>query len=94
MENWLGSKDRIAQGALAQPLSPETYLQMIAVDNIGAFVVAASEKPGHRTGRTLELAGDDLSLNDIAAPSTQSPDTKCAISRYLSKSSRREQVAK
>jgi uncharacterized protein YbjT (DUF2867 family) len=66
MENWLGSKDRIAQGTLVQPLSPETHLQMIAVDDIGAFVAAAFEKPGRWTGRTLDLAGDDLSMNDIA----------------------------
>jgi uncharacterized protein YbjT (DUF2867 family) len=66
MENWLGSKERIAQGTLAQPLSPETHLQMIAVDDIGAFVAAAFEKPGRWIGRTLDIAGDDLSMNDIA----------------------------
>jgi uncharacterized protein YbjT (DUF2867 family) len=66
MENWFGSKDYIAQGILALPLSPETHLQMIAVDDIGSFVTAAFEKPGRWIGRTEQIAGDDLSMNDIA----------------------------
>jgi uncharacterized protein YbjT (DUF2867 family) len=65
MENWLGSKDHIARGVLALPLSPETHLQMIAVDDIGSFVAAAFEKSGRWIGRTEQIAGDDLSMNDI-----------------------------
>jgi uncharacterized protein YbjT (DUF2867 family) len=67
MENWLGMKDSINQGTLALPLSPDTRLQMIAVDDIGAFVVRAFEHPGHWQGRAVELAGDELSMTDIAA---------------------------
>ncbi len=66
MENWLGSRDHIARGALVLPLTPETHLQMIAVDDIGAFVAAAFEKPGRWIGRTVQIAGDDLSMNAIA----------------------------
>jgi uncharacterized protein YbjT (DUF2867 family) len=66
MENWFGSKAYIAQGILALPLSPETHLQMIAVDDIGSFVTAAFEKSGRWIGRTEQIAGDDLSMNDIA----------------------------
>ncbi len=66
MENWFGSKDSIEAGTLALPLSPERHLQMIAVDDIGAFVAAAFEKPGRWTGRAVQIAGDDLSMNDIA----------------------------
>jgi uncharacterized protein YbjT (DUF2867 family) len=65
MENWLGMRDRIEQGVLALPLRPETTLQMIAVDDIGAFVSMAFEKPGHWKGRTVSLAGDELSMVDL-----------------------------
>ena len=67
MENLLGMRERIEQGALALPLDPETRLQMIAVDDIGAFVALAFERPGHWQGRTFELAGDEVSMTDLAA---------------------------
>jgi uncharacterized protein YbjT (DUF2867 family) len=66
MENWFGSNEQILAGTLALPLSPERHLQMIAVDDIGAFVVAAFEKPGRWIGRALEIAGDELAITDIA----------------------------
>jgi uncharacterized protein YbjT (DUF2867 family) len=66
MENWLGMKDSIKQGVLAQPLSPDRKLEMIAVDDIGAFAALAFEHTGHWRDRTFELAGDSLSMTDIA----------------------------
>ena len=66
MENWLGSKEQIEEGILPQPLNPETRLQMIAVDDIGAFVAAAFEHPGHWEGRAIDIAGDELSMAEIA----------------------------
>jgi uncharacterized protein YbjT (DUF2867 family) len=41
MENWLGMRSNIEKGVLALPLRPETRFQMIAVDDIGAFVAMA-----------------------------------------------------
>ena len=67
MENWLGMASQINQGTLALPLRPETRLQMIAVDDIGAFVAMSFERPGHWEGRTVELAGDELSMTELAA---------------------------
>jgi uncharacterized protein YbjT (DUF2867 family) len=67
MDNWLWMKDQINGGAVAYPLSPDRRLQMIAVDDIGAFVALAFEHSGHWRNRAFDLAGDDLSMNDIAA---------------------------
>jgi uncharacterized protein YbjT (DUF2867 family) len=39
---------------------------MIAVDDIGAFAAMAFEKPGHWQGRAVDIAGDELSMNDLA----------------------------
>jgi uncharacterized protein YbjT (DUF2867 family) len=66
MENWLGSKEQTEKGTLAQPLNPETRLQMIAVDDIGAFVAMAFEHPGHWERRAVDIAGDELSMTEIA----------------------------
>ncbi len=82
MENWLGMRDRIEAGILALPLSPETRLQMIAVDDIGAFAALAFEKPGHWQGRAVELAGDELSMTELAQ----------AFSRMTGREVRYEQV--
>jgi uncharacterized protein YbjT (DUF2867 family) len=66
MENWLGARAHIEQGTLALPLSPDTRLQMIAVDDIGAFVATAFEHPGRWQGRAADIAGDELSMTELA----------------------------
>lgn len=67
MDNWAWSEASFAKGVMAQPLSPQTRLQQICVDDIGAFVAAAFADPATWTGQTVELAGDDLSMSDAAA---------------------------
>ncbi len=67
MENWLGMRQGIEAGTLAQPLAPDTRLQMIAVDDIGAFAAMAFEHTGKWQGRAVELAGDELSMTELAA---------------------------
>jgi uncharacterized protein YbjT (DUF2867 family) len=67
MENWLMMREGIEAGVITLPLSPETRLQMIAVDDIGAFVALAFEHPGRWHNRAFELAGDELSMTEIAA---------------------------
>ena len=67
MENWQrGFGESIRNGQLQQPLSPTTNLQMVAVDDIGAFAVLAFEDPGKWKNRTFSLAGDELSMQQIA----------------------------
>ena len=67
MENWLGMRTQIDGGVLSLPLPPDKKLQQIAVDDIGAFVALAFTRPGHWEGRAVELAGDELSMSDVAA---------------------------
>jgi uncharacterized protein YbjT (DUF2867 family) len=67
MENWLRAFGAsIHDGQLQQPLSPTTHLHMIAVDDIGAFAALAFEDPGKWKNRTFSLAGDELSMLEIA----------------------------
>jgi uncharacterized protein YbjT (DUF2867 family) len=66
MENWLSMRDKIESGVLAQPLKPDTRLQMVAVDDIGAVATMAFEKPKFWEGRAMELAGDELTMTELA----------------------------
>jgi uncharacterized protein YbjT (DUF2867 family) len=67
MENWLGRfGESIRNGQLQQPLGPTTNLQMVAVDDIGAFAALAFEYPAKWKNRTFSLAGDELSMQQIA----------------------------
>lgn len=66
MENWLGMRQAIESGALSLPLEPSTRLQMIAVDDIGGVAAMAFEQPGKWQGRTFDIAGDELSMAELA----------------------------
>lgn len=66
MENLLAMRDRIDGGEIALPARPETRLPMIAVDDIGSFVAMAFEKPGHWQDQTREIAGDEMTLAEMA----------------------------
>jgi uncharacterized protein YbjT (DUF2867 family) len=52
---------------LAHFVGADSRLQMIATDDIAAFALLAFEAPGAWRGRTVELAGDDLSGADAKA---------------------------
>jgi uncharacterized protein YbjT (DUF2867 family) len=67
MENLLGVAGAVREGTLAFPLTPDRTLQMIAVDDIGAFAAIAFEHSQKWMGRVLELAGDEMSMKDLAA---------------------------
>ena len=71
MENWLAMRDGIEGGALSLPLSPRTRLQMVAVDDIGGFVALAFEHSGRWRNRAFELAGDELSMSELAEAFTR-----------------------
>jgi len=71
MENWLGMRAMIEQGTLALPLSPDTRLQMIAVEDIGSFTALAFEHPGHWEGRAVDIAGEELSMTGLAEAFTR-----------------------
>ena len=66
MENLLGMRQSIEEGGIRLPLRPETRLQMIAVDDIGAFVAMALERPGKWNGRAIDIAGDEMSMAELA----------------------------
>jgi uncharacterized protein YbjT (DUF2867 family) len=67
MENFNWSRALILNGKFAGfPLRRDKTLQLIAVDDIGAFVALAFESAQAYLGKSIELAGDELTEPQIA----------------------------
>jgi uncharacterized protein YbjT (DUF2867 family) len=66
MENLLGMRQTIDGGTISLPLNADTRLQMIAVNDIGGVVAMAFAHPGKWQGRAFDLAGDELSMAELA----------------------------
>ena len=60
MENLLQQRKAILAGKLTGFEPPDAAHQWIATDDIGRFVAQAFADPEHWTGRTIEIAGDEL----------------------------------
>jgi uncharacterized protein YbjT (DUF2867 family) len=67
MENLASPMMGPRDGVLANALKATTSLQMIAVDDIGAFAAMAFARPDEFIGQALELAGDALTMPQVAA---------------------------
>src|SRR6185295_18251546 len=67
MENLYFAKEQLAKGIYAAPLPPTRTLAQVAVADIGAVAVRLLEDAGRFTGKRIDLAGDDLSGNDVVA---------------------------
>ena len=67
MDNFRWQAAGIREGRLVQGIKPETRLQMIAVDDIGGIAALAFREPDEWIGRTLEIAGDELTMVEAAA---------------------------
>ncbi|MGW4735283.1 NmrA family NAD(P)-binding protein [Streptomyces shenzhenensis] len=70
MENFLPSEaflfPRGVAGGLVSLVKPATHLSLVAVDDIGTTAAAAVAAPERFDGVELELAGDYLTMSDIA----------------------------
>jgi len=68
MENTAWQKPAISNGSYSgMGLRPDKALQIVAVDDIGAFAALALARPAEYLGRTIELAGDQLTEPQMAA---------------------------
>ena len=60
---------------------------MVAVDDIGGIVAGIFEHPGKWQDRALDLAGDELSMGELARVFTRAADAKSATCRRRGRSS-------
>lgn len=66
MGNYNWSRAQILNGTLTSlGLRPEKEIQSIAVEDIGVFAVLAFANPEQYIGKTIELAGDELTESQI-----------------------------
>jgi uncharacterized protein YbjT (DUF2867 family) len=67
MENYAWSRDAILHGNFQGfGLRPDKTVQLVATEDIGAFAELAFADPERYLGQTVELAGDELTENQIA----------------------------
>jgi len=67
MENLYFGKEQLAKGIYAATLAPTKTLAQIAVADIGAVAVRVLEDAASFTGKRFDIAGDELSGNDVVA---------------------------
>jgi uncharacterized protein YbjT (DUF2867 family) len=61
-----GLSNLVMISALSSLVRPEKTIQLISVEDIAVFASLAFAQPEHYIGRTLELAGDAVTLSRIA----------------------------
>ncbi|RJL35270.1 NmrA/HSCARG family protein [Bailinhaonella thermotolerans] len=66
MENQVHPQMGVRDGVLADVFLPHVPVQLIAAADIGAFATLAFTRPSEYAGRTIELAGDELTMPQIA----------------------------
>ena len=72
MENFNWQRPQITNGTYTgMGLRPEKGIQMVAVDDIGAFAALAFGEPEKFLGQTIELAGDELTEAQIVETLTK-----------------------
>lgn len=72
MDNFVPPKSEymfphLQEGRILTALEPTTRLQLVAAEDVGAFARAAFESPGHFHRQDLELAAEDLTMDEVAA---------------------------
>ena len=67
MENIQYGREQLAKGVYASTLAPTRRLAQIAVADIGAVAVRLFENPDRFAGKRFDLAGDELTGNDVVA---------------------------
>ncbi|WP_436343250.1 NmrA/HSCARG family protein [Natronorubrum sp. FCH18a] len=60
------AEDVVEDGQIALPLEEGVSLQMIDVDDVGRAAAVAFENPDEFVGERVELAGDELTLDEAA----------------------------
>jgi len=71
MENFTTYAKPSPEGVLTMPMRPDRKLAMVALRDIGEFGAAAFIRPKDFLGEAIDLAGDELTIPEVAALSTK-----------------------
>jgi uncharacterized protein YbjT (DUF2867 family) len=83
MENYLLRRDRIEAGELGGPFAGTMRQQLIAIPDIAAVVAAVFARPEETAGEELDLAGDELTLEGVAAVFARALDRPVRYARQV-----------
>lgn len=67
MENFTTYSKPSPDGVLTMPMRPDRKLAMVALRDIGQFGAAAFIRPKDFLGQAIDLAGDELTIPEVAA---------------------------
>jgi uncharacterized protein YbjT (DUF2867 family) len=67
MENFTTYSKPSPEGVLTMPLRPDRKLAMVALRDIGQFGTATFGRPKDFLGEAIDLAGDELTIPEVAA---------------------------
>ena len=67
MQNWYNyMREPILNGTLPLPLNPQTHLQQISVEDVGAIGTMVFQVPAKWSGRAIDLASEELIMLRVA----------------------------
>jgi uncharacterized protein YbjT (DUF2867 family) len=66
VQNFEAQREDVEDGVLAWPVAEDTLLAVVDVDDVGTVAATAFAHPGAYAGVHLDLAGDVLTLSEIA----------------------------
>ncbi|MEX0707044.1 MAG: NmrA/HSCARG family protein [Woeseia sp.] len=67
MNNWRWTFAELQNGRYIEPRDLSAHHQWIAASDIGFFVAEAFDHPSEWIGRTVEIAGDEMTLGELRA---------------------------
>jgi uncharacterized protein YbjT (DUF2867 family) len=63
----LAMHQAIMNGTMTMAIKPDRFLQMLAVEDLGEFVRIAFDHPDEYIGKSMDLAGDEMTMPQVAA---------------------------
>lgn len=66
----------LKHGEIATALHPQTRMQLIAADDVGAFAAAAFGDPGRFASQNIDLAAEALTMEEVAGTLTEAVGRK------------------
>lgn len=66
-EGWFAPQEQDGKLSITMAMPKSRKLQMIAVDDVGATAAIVFSNPDKYSGKTLTIAGDELTIPDVAA---------------------------
>ena len=82
MDNFTTFAKPSPEGVITLPMRPDRKLAMVALKDIGAFSAAAFLRPNDFVGQAIDLAGDELTIPEVAVILTKAMGTPISFQEF------------